>query len=249
MRARRTFFEGKTMSIFSEIASFVGKRETLISKPSIEPYVNRIVHGDSIEWMRRLPDQCVDLIVTDPPYVTNYREKAGRKIQNDNNSEWIEPAFFEAHRLLKNDAFCVSFYGFAHADKFVSVWRACGFRLMGHFTFLKSYSSSVGYSKMSHECAYLLVKGKPKRPHSPPADVLPWKYTGNKIHPTQKPVSALIPLIDAYSKPGDIVLDPFGGSGSTAVAAKNRGRRFVLFEIEERFANLARARVLANKPE
>jgi len=52
-------------------------------------------------------------------------------------------------------------------------------------------------------------------------------------HPTEKPVSWLVPLIQAFSKPGDIVLDPFAGSGSTDLAADACQRRFVLIELSE----------------
>jgi len=49
--------------------------------------------------------------------------------------------------------------------------------------------------------------------------VLPWQYTRNELHPNQKPVIGIVPLIQAYSNPGDIMLDPFAGSGTTGVAA------------------------------
>ena len=66
--------------------------------------------------------------------------------------------------------------------------------------------------------AYLLVKGNPRHPAKPLADVQPWEYSGNRAHPTEKAVGILTPVVQAFSKLGDIVLDPFAGSGSTAVA-------------------------------
>ena len=74
--------------------------------------------------------------------------------------------------------------------------------------------------------------------------MLPWEYTGNKLHTNEKPVIALTPLIEAYSKPGDIILDPFAGSGSTGVAARMCGRRFILIDIERRHCQTARARLI-----
>jgi DNA modification methylase len=62
-------------------------------------------------------------------------------------------------------------------------------------------------------------------------DVLSWRYTGNDLHPTQKPVMAMAPLIFAFSEPHDIVLDPFAGSGTTAVAARLFGRRYIANEL------------------
>jgi adenine-specific DNA-methyltransferase len=75
-------------------------------------------------------------------------------------------------------------------------------------------------------------------------DVLEWQYTGDELHPTQKPVMALLPLIMAYSQRGDIVLDPFAGSGSTAVAAQALGRRFIGIELEPMYAQVATERVM-----
>ena len=83
---------------------------------------------------------------------------------------------------------------------------------------------------MKHEQAYLLAKGNPLPPKCPPADVMDWEYTGNKLHPTQKPVSSLTPIIEAYSRPNSLVLDPFAGSGSTGVAALLSHRRCLLIE-------------------
>jgi adenine-specific DNA-methyltransferase len=217
--------------------------------PTALPYLNRVTFGDCVELMKKLPDGCVDLIVTDPPYVANYCDRGGRKILNDDNVDWIYPAFYEAYRLLKDDAFCVSFYGWNKVDKFLSAWRDCAFYPVGHFTWVKTYNSSVGFTKMWHECAYLLVKGRPAKPANPPADVLPWKYSGNKFHPTQKPVSALRPLIEAYSQKRDIVLDPFGGSGSTAIAAIQCCRRFILFEKDEQYFEAAKTRLSAEEAE
>jgi SAM-dependent methyltransferase len=62
---------------------------------------------------------------------------------------------------------------------------------------------------------------------NPIPDILRWKYTGNKIHPTQKPVSVLLRLVKAFSAPRSVVLDPFCGSGSSLVAAGLAGRRFI----------------------
>jgi site-specific DNA-methyltransferase (adenine-specific) len=67
------------------------------------------------------------------------------------------------------------------------------------------------------------------------------------LHPTQKPVGALLPLIMAFSQVGDVVLDPFAGSGSTAVAAEISGRHYIAVELSERYAAIARERLRAGK--
>jgi DNA modification methylase len=69
------------------------------------------------------------------------------------------------------------------------------------------------------------------------------RYSGNRSHPTQKPVSALMPLIESFSAPGDVVLDPFCGSGSTLAAARLLGRRFIGIELDSTYHALAAQRL------
>ena len=204
---------------------------------------NQVILGDCTQVMRQMPAESVDFVLTDPPYLVNYRDSSGRSIANDDNTRWMFPAFSELYRVLKPDSYCISFYGWSKADRFLSVWRECGFRPVGHFVWVKRYASCVRHSQMRHEQAYLLTKGDPKAPPCPPVDVLPWKYTGNRLHPTQKPVCSLTPLIEAYSKPNDIILDPFGGSGTTGAAARLCHRRFILIEKDAAYHRAASERL------
>ena len=204
----------------------------------------KLITGDCIEVLSRADACCVDLVVTDPPYLVNFTDRTGRSVTNDNDSTWLEPAFEQITRVLKPGGFCVSFYGWSHAERFLTVWKQFGLRPVGHLVWSKSYSSSRrGFLRSTHECAYLLAKGTPNRPGYLINDVLPWSYTGNRSHPTQKPVSALEPLIAAFSQQGDTVLDPFSGSGSTGVAALLQGRDFLGIELESEFNLLARDRL------
>ena len=125
----------------------------------------------------------------------------------------------------------------------MKTWKQAGFKPVGHFVFLKDYASNQRFARYQHESAYLLAKGEPEKPANPPSDVLEWKYTGNTLHPTQKPIEILTHLIKAYSDKGDIVLDPFAGSGTTAVAAHQLGRRYIGIEIDETYSRTARSRL------
>lgn len=204
---------------------------------------NTVLHGDCIEIMATLPDASVDFILTDPPYLCNYRDRAGRTVANDNNPDWLKPAFAEAYRVLKDDALSVSFYGWTAVDSFVEAWRAAGFRIVGHLVFAKDYASGSRYVEARHESAFLLAKGRPPLPSQPLPDVLPFAYTGNKLHPTQKPVEPLKLLVEAFCPVGGLVLDPFCGSGSSLVAAKLAGRDWLGIELDEQHALTARGRL------
>jgi site-specific DNA-methyltransferase (adenine-specific) len=138
---------------------------------------------------------------------------------------------------------CVSFYGWNKTDVFMAAWRDAGFRIVGHIVFRKRYASSARHLSYTHEQAYLLAKGFPAFPDRPPPDVIDWHYSGNRLHPTQKPVQSLKPLISAFTKPGDIVLDPFSGSGSTLVAARELGRRFIGIDLDPDHHRTATARL------
>ncbi|MBG1233977.1 DNA methyltransferase [Aestuariivirga litoralis] len=209
------------------------KRQRLGAIPAVSALLrNTVLQGDCIQLMKDLPDNTVDFILTDPPYVCHYRDRHGRTVANDDNSDWLAPAFEQAYRVLKHNSFCVSFYGWTAADAFTTAWKAAGFRLAGHLVFAKPYSSSARYLGARHECAYLLTKGRPALPADPLPDVLGWSYTGNKLHPTQKPVDSLKPLINAFSAAGGLVLDPFCGSGSSLVAAKECGRDWLGLELD-----------------
>ncbi len=196
----------------------------------IELFINRVIHADAITLLPQFPSECIDLVVTDPPYLVNYRPRDGRTIAGDSSDEWLRPVFRELYRVLKPDTFCATFYGWPHIDRFMAVWKEVGFRPVSHLVWKKSHCSYKGYTQGLHEVGFLLAKGRPPKPPNPPPDVLPWEYTGNIFHPNEKPVIGITPLIEAFSKPGDIVLDPLCGSATTGVAAKKCGRRYVLVE-------------------
>lgn len=199
---------------------------------NVDSYRNTIIHGDCIEVMRRMESGSIDFILTDPPYIARYRSRDGRTVANDDNGRWLRPAFAQMYRVLKNGSFCVSFYGWSKADLFISAWRAAGFRIVGHIVFRKRYSSSVRFLRYQHEQAYLLAKGEVTPPQYPLSDVMDFAYTGNRFHPTEKPTEALRALVGTFCKPHGIVLDPFCGSGSTLIAARDLARNFVGIELD-----------------
>lgn len=210
--------------------------------------LNHLHLGDCTQIMRLIPDSSVDLIVTDPPYLVNYRSRDGRTIAGDVNGDWLKPACAEMFRVLRHNRFVISFYGWNHADKFITAWRAAGFRIVGHFVFAKHYASRRGFTEARHECAYLLAKGNPQTPAHALPDVMPWgKYTGNRLHPTQKPLEILRPLIKSFSDIGDVVLDPFAGSGSTLLAARQLHRSWIGIEMDATYHRHAANRLTINQ--
>jgi site-specific DNA-methyltransferase (adenine-specific) len=193
---------------------------------------NSILHGDCVQVMRGLPSESVDFVLTDPPYLVRYRDRSGRTVAGDDRADWLKPAFAEMFRLLKPGTLAVSFYGWTKVDLFFDAWKAAGFAVVGHLVFRKQYASNARFLAYHHEQAFLLAKGDAALPASPLPDVLDWQYTGNKLHPTQKPADSLTPLVRSLCRPGGVVLDPFCGSGSSLVAARDAGCAWLGIELE-----------------
>lgn len=206
--------------------------------------LDQVLLGDCRAVLATLPEASFDFCLTDPPYLVDYRDRAGRSLAGDRDGAWLEPAFEAVYRVLKPNTVCVSFYGWTKTDEFMRAWRRAGFRIAGHLTFPKRYTSRSGLVRYQHEGAYLLAKGSPRPPQDLIGDVIDWTYSGNGLHPTQKPVSVLTPLIESFCPRGGVLLDPFAGSGSSLVAARLCGRHGVGIEIEARMQATANARLV-----
>lgn len=205
--------------------------------------INQIYCGESKQTLKAFPEASIDLVITDPPYLCNYKDRSGRTLINDNNPQGVLPVFDEIYRVMKEDSYCISFYGWTAIAEFSQAWIKAGFKTVGHIVWAKEYASRSGHAKYQHESAFILAKGKPKFPGNPISDVQKWVYSGNKSHPTEKSVSILTPLVKSFSKPGDLVLDPFSGSGSTSVAAALNNRDYIGIELEQKYCDLATKRL------
>jgi DNA modification methylase len=113
------------------------------------------------------------------------------------------------------------FYGWTRIDRFFEAWLAAGFQPVGHIVFRKTYSSKSRFLRYQHEQAYLLAKDRPPLPKQPLGDVVDMPYSCSKLHPTQKPVEALLPLIRSFTLSGEVVLDPFAGSAIMHLPSKS----------------------------
>jgi site-specific DNA-methyltransferase (adenine-specific) len=207
-------------------------------------HVNTIINGDCLHILPQLDTGSVDFVLTDPPYLVRYKDRAGRTLRNDDcHSGHVLDAFKDVYRILKPNSLCVSFYGWNRVDAFFTAWKGAGFTPVGHIVFSKTYASAQRFLRYAHESAYVLAKGRPEVPVDPISDVQPWRYSGNHGHPTEKSVETLKPIIEAFSKSGDLVLDPFAGSGSSLISAALLRRRYIGIELEEKYCALARRRL------
>lgn len=97
--------------------------------------MSRFILGDCVRVMATFPDNAVDFILTDPPYLVGFRDRSGCTIAGDVNDDWLQPASNEMYRVLKKDALMVSFYGWNRIDRFMAAWKRAGFSVVGHLVF------------------------------------------------------------------------------------------------------------------
>jgi len=215
-------------------------------KPYFENDGITIYHGDCREVLRELPSGIADLVLTDPPYLVSYSGRWGSDwgvIQGDSDPSWVAPAYLECWRVLKDDSPCITFYGWPHADTFMTTWKLIGFRPVSVLVLIKDRIGLGQFTRAQHEHAYVLAKGEPPKPAAAISDVLRWETTAPLFHPNQKPLGAFSKIVTTYSAQDSLVIDPFCGTGTTLVAARASGRRAIGIEIEERHCELAAMRL------
>ena len=211
----------------------------------------KLYKGDCLEVMDKLIKQNVkvDAIITDPPYginfKSNYRKEKYNLIQNDDNLKFLDLFFEKAYELLIDNAHIYVFCSWHNIDKFKIAFEKY-FKLKNIIVWEKN-NTSMGDLKGSYAPKYEFIlfghKGRRPRNGKRLPDILQANRTGNKLHPTQKPVSLLQIFIEQSSNENEIILDPFMGSGSTGVAALNTNRKFIGIELDEKYFNIAKDRL------
>ena len=221
-----------------------------------------IFNEDSIEFMKRLPDECVDLIVTDPPYPTTKRGGTGNSGGMCKKKEFSQGKVFryndikpekyipEFYRILKEGSHFYIMTNHVNLIKMLNVATDCGFHFIKSLIWNKG-NKIMGQAYMS-QFEYILFfrKGKFKKiNHCGTSDILdvPNKKTkgldGKNLHDTEKPVELMKILIDNSTQEGDIVFEPFGGIGSTAIACVELNRKCISVEIDDTYFEIKKKRI------
>jgi|SRR5690606_7192158 len=210
----------------------------------------KLIHGDCVKLNEEIPNESIDLIVTDPPYGMNfqsgYRKVKHEKIANDNDLSWLYKWFHKIFKLLKNDTHAYVFCSFHHIDKFKIAATDAGFVLKNILIWHKNNTGMgdlYGDYAPQYEFILFLTKGNRKLNGRRDSNIIKCPRTGNDNHPTEKPVNLIQFLISKSSSAGDTVLDNFFGSGSCAIACHNLGRNFIGHEIDEKRYLSAKKRV------
>jgi DNA modification methylase len=225
--------------------------------------LNRIYQRDCIEGMRLLADDSVDLVVTDPPYGidfrSNHRKKSELKsingISNDgtDNNDFLSDVIDEIKRVLKPNSHV---YWFTRWDRAILQQPLLdkNFTVKNSIIWMKnnwSMGDLAGAYAGQYENIIFAQKGRRKlnevggRKRHP--DILQFnRVASNKLrHSHEKPEDLIEFLIRKSSDESDVVLDPFMGSGTTAVAAARLSRHYIGFETEPEYVRIANQRLEA----
>ena len=211
---------------------------------------HRLVCGDSTksETFELLMDgKKANLVVTDPPYNVNYQGTAG-KIQNDNLSndafyDFLLDAFTNTEQVMEQDASIYVFHADTEGLNFRKAFSAAGFYLSGTCIW-KKQSLVLGRSPYQWQHEPVLYGWKKKGKHNWYADrkqTTIWDFDKpkkNGDHPTMKPVNLVAYPILNSSMSNCIVLDPFGGSGSTLIACEQTNRICHTIELDEKYCDV-----------
>ena len=222
----------------------------------------QLIQGDCLIEIHKIPDESIDLICTDPPYKLTSRGGSGTmsgywandkaksgKVFNHNDIE-IEEYLPEFYRVLKDGTHCYIMCNHLNLPHFIDVINKSEFKFIKCLIWDKQSKICGRYYMGQFEYIIMLRKGRERTINNcGTSDILsiPLKRNkdnnGNNIHDSEKPVSLMELLIENSSNEGEVVLEPFLGSGTTAIACKNLNRRCIGIEIDENYYNIAKKRI------
>ena len=234
---------------------------------------NTIVCGDCLDVIAEMPDGCVDLVVTDPPYGKRFHDGglgsipskkwanpptisrfAGVKIIGDNVPN--PAAIVDLRRVLRVGGACYVFTQWMVESIWVDALRTSGLTARNCLVWVKPFHGAGDLKTTygpQHERISYATNGRHELRGKRDGDV--WLepvgpngcFRKGKIHPTQKPLGLCSWLIEKSSDEGDLVFDPFMGSGTTAVAADRLGRRWFGCDVSEEYVAMALERIAKDR--
>lgn len=237
-----------------------------------DDFLNKIICGDCIEVMKQIPDESVDLVVTSPPY--NLRNSTGNGMKNGNGGKWANAAlqngYTDHHDNMPHEEYvewqrnCLTQMMRIINDNgaifYNHKWRVQNGLLQDRQDIVQGFpvrqviiwkrkggiNFNPGYFLPTYEVIYLIAKPNFKLASKANAYGDVWEF-GQEMknpHPAPFPVALIERII--VSTTAKIVVDPFVGSGTTAVAAKALGRQFIGIDISKEYCDIAEERIKQN---
>ena len=225
--------------------------------------LNKLYNMDCMEGMKLIPNNSIDLVVTDPPYKTTSRGNAGNSggmLQKKINMKgqvfkhnYISPSDYlpEFYRVLKDGSHFYIMSNHVNLIELLNESTNCGFHFIKSIIWDKRNKIMGQFYMSQYEYVLFFRKGKGVMINNcgtPDILSIPNKKTkdenGKNLHDTEKPVGLMKILIGNSSKENDIVLEPFAGICSTLIACKELDRNFIGFEIDKHYYDIAQKRIV-----
>ena len=231
--------------------------------------MNEIIHGDCLEEMRKLPDACIDLVVTSPPY--NLLNSTGGGMKGKPTNMWKSCGLLNGYDVYKDNmpydeyiqwqrdvlTECMRLIPETGAIFYNHKWRVQNGLIQDRREIIEGFpvrqiiiwrrnggiNFNPGYFLPTYEVIYLIAKSKFKLVDGANAygDVWDISQETKNDHPAPFPLKLAERCIS--STDAKIILDPFSGSGTTALAAKNLGRNYIGIELSEQYCEMAKQRL------
>jgi len=250
-------------------------------------FLNKIIQGDCIETLKKLPENSVDLIFADPPYNLQLKNELYRPNHtkvNAVNDKWDKFASFneydtftydwlkECRRILKKDGSIWVIGSYHNIFRVGRIMQDLGFWILNDVVWIKTNpmpnfmgtrfnnaQETLIWASQNQKSKYTFHYKSMKAFNDDKQMRSDWyipicnggeriKVNGEKAHSTQKPEALLFRVILSSSNVGDIVLDPFIGSGTTGAVSKKLGRQFIGIEREKFYIKVANDRIKKIKP-
>ncbi|MCL4339954.1 MAG: site-specific DNA-methyltransferase [Nitrososphaerota archaeon] len=254
------------------------QKETL----KFESMLNNIILGDSMEVMKHIPDNSIDLIFADPPYnlqLENDLYRPNETKVNGVSEEWDKFKSFkdyddftfnwlsECKRILKKSGTIWVIGSYHNIFRVGKIMQDLGYWILNDIIWIKTNPmpnfkgtrfnnahETLIWASKDKESKYTFNYKTTKSYNDDLQMRSDWyipicqgeeriKFNGQKAHPTQKPEALLYRIINATSKPSDIILDPFAGTGTTLAVAKKLGRYFIGIEKEKIYVDVCKERL------
>ena len=200
---------------------------------------NKIIHGDCLNVMKDFPNNSVDLIITDPPYGDNIGYGWNNKTIKNNENPLINcSALVQCYRVLRRNRSLYLFTNWKHYPFLTEfILRYTKFKIR-HLIVWKKHNFGLGWAfRHQYELILVLEKGKPKYNLKNFSDVQTCSHINhNKTnHPHEKPIDLIQKMIEHSSSKGQLILDPFAGSGTICRASKIMERKWIGVELDGRW--------------
>lgn len=232
-------------------------------------YINEIIRDDCVNGISNLINDgvSIDLVVADPPYVisrqSNFHTMKDRKNartgtsfgswdEEFDNTAWIK----KSYEVLKDGGSLIVFNDFKKVSDIIAIASKAGFEFKDVIIWEKTNPMPRNRERRYVPSLELMIwfvkKNKAKWVFNRQADSYQspvMRYASEsggafkRYHPTQKPVKLIEEIMRVHSNVGDLVLDPFMGSGTTAISALNTGRNYIGFELDEKYFDILNKRI------